>query len=224
VEQNFQTSFIPKRPILNEQVRASHSLGIFSVIAIFIFLTMILATGALYLYQGVLGKKINSMQNALALAKNRFEPAKITQLQVLDKRLKASGEVLRGHVSVSPIFQALEAITMKTIRYTKFDYVLGEKKGGADIKLSGIAVGYRSVALQSDLFAKNKNLIDPVFSNLTLDERGNVIFDLEFSVDQSFINYSAMLKAVPAAPAPTLTPAPVPPSFPPPAETSEVIY
>jgi hypothetical protein len=50
-------------------------------------------------------------------------------------------------------------------------------------------LGYRSIALQSDLFTQNKNLIDPVFSNLTLDNSGNVLFDLEFLVDPSFVNY-----------------------------------
>ena len=61
------------------------------------------------------------------------------------------------------------------------------------IKMSGVAVGYRSIALQSDLFTRNKNLIDPVFSNLTLDNTGNVLFDLEFSVDPSFVDYKQML-------------------------------
>ena len=59
--------------------------------------------------------------------------------------------------------------------------------------MSGIAIGYRSIALQSDLFAENKNLIDPIFSNLTLDNSGNVIFDLDFSVDPDFINYQKTL-------------------------------
>ena len=203
--------------MMPEQVRTSHSLGLFSVIAIFIFLTMLVATGALYLYKGMLGKKIDSRQSALALAKNRFEPARISQLQVLDKRLKAASEVLNGHITVSPIFKALEAITMKTVRYTKFNYVLGDRNERVEIKLSGLAVGYRSIALQSDLFAKNKNLIDPVFSNPTLDDKGNVLFDLVFSVDPSFVNYRETLKAEAAVPLPL--PAPIPPP-----EPLEVIY
>ena len=60
--------------------------------------------------------------------------------------------------------------------------------------MSGQAIGYRSIALQADLFAKNKNLIDPVFSNLSLDDKGNVLFDLTFSVDQSFVNYKQVVK------------------------------
>ena len=62
--------------------------------------------------------------------------------------------------------------------------------------MSGQAIGYRSIALQSDLFTtrdEGKNFIDPVFSNLTLDAKGNVLFDLEFSVDPSFVDYKQML-------------------------------
>ena len=62
------------------------------------------------------------------------------------------------------------------------------------VKMSGLAVGYRSVALQADLFSKNKLFIDPIFSNLSLDNSGNVIFDLEFSVDPAFIDYDRVIK------------------------------
>ena len=134
------------------------------------------------------------MENDLNLAKNRFEPAKIKELQVLDKRINSSNEILAQHIAVTPIFQALQLLTMKTVRYTKFNYSLGDGKDPKIIvKMSGQALGYSSVALQSDLFAKNQNLIDPVFSNLSLDDKGNVIFDLEFLVDPSFVDYKQTL-------------------------------
>ncbi|MEK7539346.1 MAG: hypothetical protein AAB595_01770 [Patescibacteria group bacterium] len=197
MEPNFQTSFIPKRPMVAEHIATTRSVGVFTVIAIFILFTVLLATGALYFYKGVLAKNITQMETDLNLAKNRFEPSKITELQVLDKRLNASSEVLSNHTAITPIFQALSLITMKTVRYTKFSYDFGtEKNAKAVVKISGLAVGYRSVALQSDLFAKNKDLIDPVFSNLTLDDKGNVLFNLEFSVDPSFINYKKTLEVV----------------------------
>jgi len=138
------------------------------------------------------------MENTLNLAKNRFEPSKIAELQVLDKRLKGANEILSGHIAVTPIFKALSAVTMKTVRYTKFGYTLENDKDKVkvNVKMSGFAVGYRSVALQSDLFTtkeEGKNFIDPVFSNLTLDDKGNVLFDLDFSVDPSFVDYKQML-------------------------------
>lgn len=135
------------------------------------------------------------MENELTLAKNRFEPAKIAQLQLLDKRLRASGEVLGKHIAISPIFQVLQEVTMKSIRYTNFSYDFAtEDKSKIDVKMSGIAVGYRSVALQADLLSKRKEFIDPIFSNLTLDEKGNVVFDLEFSVDPSFVDYEQKIE------------------------------
>jgi len=196
VEPNFQTSFIPKKPIIEQRVASTRSIGVLTIISLLLLFTVLLASIALYFYKGILVSNIAQQENTLNLAKNRFEPSKITELQVLDKRLKAATEILAHHIVVTPIFQALGAITMKTVRYTKFSYALGDNKDSKVlIQMSGLAVGYRSVALQSDLFAKNKNLIDPVFSNLTLDDKGNVLFDLEFSVDPSFVDYKSTVEA-----------------------------
>jgi hypothetical protein len=194
MEQNFQTSFIPKKPIIEHHESPTRSVSIFTVISIVILFTVLLATGGLYFYKEVLAKNIAQMANDLDLAKNRFEPSKITELQTLDRRLRNSSEILANHTAITPVFEVLSALTMKTVRYTTFKYDIGtEKNAKVMIKITGIAVGYRSVALQSDLFAKNKNLIDPVFSNLTLDQSGNVLFDLEFSVDPAFVNYKQTL-------------------------------
>lgn len=196
MEQNFQTSFIPKKPILNESVAYARPVGVFLIISLFILFTTLIATGGLYFYKGILVKKIAGMENTLNLAKNRFELSKIIELQTFDKRLRSSSEILSKHFTIVPVFNALEQLTMKSVRFTKFSYDLGNKdKSMISVKMSGVAIGYRSVALQSDLFAKNKNLIDPIFSNLTLDNSGNVVFDLEFSVDPGFVNYKKALMA-----------------------------
>jgi hypothetical protein len=194
MDQNFQTSFIPKKSMIKENVNSSQPVSALLIISLFILFTVLLATGGLYFYKGVVAKSITDMENTLNLAKNRFEPSKITELQVLDKRLRASTEILSNHITIIPIFDALQKLTMKSVRYTKFSYSVKTDKGTTvDVKMSGQAMGYRAIALQSDLFAKNKNLIDPIFSNLTLDNSGNVLFDLEFSVDPSFVNYKQSL-------------------------------
>lgn len=180
--------------MVEERASVSRSIGFLAIFSILIFFTVVVATGGLYFYKGVLAKNITKMENDLNLAKNRFEPSKILQLQVLDERLNASSEILRKHIVVSPIFKALQEVTMKTIGYTKFSYYIDDIDGRIVVKMSGMAVGYRSVALQSDLLTKNKNLIDPVFSNLSLDDKGNVLFDLEFSVNPDFVNYKRALE------------------------------
>jgi len=187
--------------MIEERAAVTRSVGFFLVISIFVLFTLLLVSGGFYFYKTVLVKNIASMGNDLSLAKNRFEPERLGELQVLDKRLKAGAEVLNNHIAISPIFEALEAITMKTVRFTKFDYSLGDEKNAvAKVKLNGVAVGYRSVALQSDLFAENEYFIDPVFSNLALDNSGNVLFELEFSVDSTFIDYKEILKRAENAP------------------------
>ncbi len=192
--------------MVTDRAIRTRSIGIFTILSILILFTVLLATGGVYFYKEVAIKDIAKMENDLNLAKNRFEPSKIAELQLLDKRLRASTEILSNHIAITPIFQALSAITMKSVRYTRFSYGFADKanENGAEnvknpkviIKMSGQAVGYRSIALQADLFTtkdEGKNFIDPVFSNLSLDDKGNVLFDLEFSVDPSFVDYKQML-------------------------------
>jgi hypothetical protein len=193
MDQNFQTSFIPKRPIVEEKAVSSKSVNLFTVASLFIFFAVALGAGGLYFYKGVLEKSKVKMESDLNLAKNRFEPATISRLKNSDQRLNAATEVLSKHIAISPIFQVLESLTMKNIRYTKFSYSLNNENM-VEVKMTGQAVGYRSVALQADLFSKNKNLVDPIFSNLTLDSKGNVLFDLTFSVDSTFVDYKQMLE------------------------------
>jgi hypothetical protein len=156
---------------------------------------MLVVSGGLYFYKGILKSNLVKMENSLTLSKNRFEPEKIKQLKILDKRLHAANEILSNHITVSPIFEVLQDITMKTIRYTKFSYSIDtEKNMKVLVKLNGQADGYKSIALQSELFTmKAKDFIDPVFFNLSLDDKGNVTFDLEFSVDADFVNYKKSL-------------------------------
>jgi hypothetical protein len=190
MEPNFQTSFIPKKPMIEERAVSSRPIGPLTVISLFILLAMVVASGGLYFYRGSVKSNIVEMEEYLKTAQARYEPAKIKELQVLDRRLEAANEILTSHVSITPIFELLQKVTMKTVRYTKFSYTVGtEKEKKVMVKLSGTAVGYRSIALQSDIFTKNKQMIDPLFSNLVLDDKRNVMFDLEFSVDPALINY-----------------------------------
>jgi hypothetical protein len=192
MDQNFQTSFIPKKPMIEQTVKVKRPPGLFLVSAIIIFLVMVVVAGGAYFYKNVLTGNVAQMESDLNLARNRFEPTEINKLKLLDRRLQASSDILSKHIAISPIFEALDALTLKTIRYTKFSYDFINNK--IIVTMSGQAVGYRSIALQADLFTKNKNIIDPNFSNLTLDDQGNVLFDLQFSVDPSFVDYNQVLK------------------------------
>jgi hypothetical protein len=212
MDQNFQTSFIPKKPIVEERATSSKPVGILLIASILILFIVLLGTGGLYFYKVSLNNKIKGMQASLNSAENEFEPSKLAELQLLDKRLIAATSILDNHISITPIFTELGNITMHTIRYSTFNYTMGSSSATADasvavagggnnstdsnnidVKMSGIAIDYRSIALESDLFSQDKNFINPIFSNLTIDSSGNISFDLEFSVAPSFVNYKQTL-------------------------------
>jgi hypothetical protein len=195
MDQNFQTSFIPKKPIVEQtatNTADSKPVGFLLVIGIVIFLAMIAVSAGVYIYKGNLVKQKIQMEESIRKAKGRFEPSQITKYKLLDKKLHASSQVLSKHIVVSPIFEALQAVTMKSVRYTNFSYTFSGSS--VVVTLSGQAVGYQNIALQSDLFKKNKNLIDPVFSGITLGEKDSVSFNLTFSVDPSFVDYKKVIE------------------------------
>lgn len=191
MEQQFQTSFIPKKPLVTEQKTSGVSSNIFNIVGVVVFITSLVAAGGAYAYKTYASKKVLTQAQSLAAAKAEFEVTLINNLQQVERRLNASQEILSNHISVSPIFAALQEATLKSVRYTKFSYSLNPEAGAEKVvvKLSGQATNYTSIALQSDLLAKNKYLKNIIFSNLALDEKGNVLFDLTFSVDPSFVSY-----------------------------------
>jgi len=76
MDQNFQTSFIPKKPIIPERVVSSRPVGVLLIVAIIILFLVLLGTGGLWFYQYTLNKNIATLQNSLVTAKNDFEPSR----------------------------------------------------------------------------------------------------------------------------------------------------
>lgn len=198
MEQTFQTSFIPKKPIVegDRPKMESKPVGFFTIFAIFIFFTVLIIGGGMYFYQKTLEEKLVALTIDQKKADERFEESKKKELQLFDRRLDVANQVLNKHIAVSPVFNALSKITMKEVRFTKFSYELGtDKNSNIKIKLSGETKRYVDVALQADLFSQEKNFIDPVFSNMIPNEKGNITFETEFFVDPSFVDYKTVLKS-----------------------------
>ncbi|MCU0660618.1 MAG: hypothetical protein MUD00_03365 [Candidatus Pacebacteria bacterium] len=196
MDSDFKTSFIPKKPLAEERVPVkTRSFGLVSLIAGVIFFATLLAGVGVYLYKSSLTSQVAELSTSLARARAAFEPSLVETLQTLDKRLNASKEVLALHTTVSPIFRSLEDLTLKSVRFTKFGYEVDPDTNRITVKMSGTARSYTSIALQSDMLGKNKYFRDVVFSNLQLDAAGNVGFDLGFSVDPAYLNYSNTISA-----------------------------
>lgn len=194
MDKEFQTSFIPKKNVIESPKRAGGGGGgLVNLIAFVVFLAALLSAGGAYFYKNSVSIKIDEYKISLIRAKDQFEPGAIKELQVLDKRLKAATVILNQHVAVSPIFELLQKITLPTVRYSDFSYSIDETTKIVDISMKGEAKDYNFIALQADLFSENKFIKNPIFSDFVLDQSSNIDFNLTFSVDKSLISYESFL-------------------------------
>lgn len=219
MENSFQTSFIPKKPITtttNSGNKIKQPTSLFSLISIFLLVIMGILSAGVYLYKGFLQTQKQTLSEQLLKSRDKFEKETIEDLELFDKRSKSSKQVLDGHIVLSPMLALLGSLTIPSIQYTKFDHKTTEQ--GFTVSMSGMAKDYKSIALQADVFntAKGRFFKNVVFSNLTRDKTNNVLFDVKFDVDPSLLSYEKDIlldqgtdNTTPASTTPETLPTPV---------------
>jgi hypothetical protein len=185
-----QSSFIPKKPTAGG---ISRSGGLIPYIANIIFVLALVASVLVFAYSKYLDNQISKMSESLTVARQALEPDLINQLASSDKRIIAGNELILNHKSLSGFFDLLESITLKNLRFTSFAYSPGTG-GAATVTLKGQAQTYGALALQAKIFGQDENFINPMFSNLDLDDKGNVIFTFKSDLNPKAISYVSLLQ------------------------------
>lgn len=191
MENSFQTSFIPKKPI-TATTGGGYSrppTSIFTVLSFVLLVIIGLASGGLFLYKNYLIKQESILSSSLERVKETFEQNTLDELELYDKRVSASKSVLDKHIVFSPMFALLGTITIPSVQYTNFTE--DSNSQGFSVKLSGTSSDYKSIALQADAFnsAKGRLFKNVVFSNINKIKNNNVTFDIEFLVDPTLLSY-----------------------------------
>ena len=147
------------------------------------------ASGGLFLYKSYLTSQKEVLSSSLAAARDSFEQSTIDELALFDKRTKAAKQILNSHIVLSPMFALLGNLTIPQIQYTKFSQETTDS--GFSVKISGVALDYKSIALQADVFnsSSGRSFKNVVFSNLTKQTNNYVGFDLAFDVDPALLSY-----------------------------------
>jgi hypothetical protein len=186
------TSFIPKKSMIRAPGRTGA--GVFMVAAIVLFIVSLIAAGGAYYYRSYLTDQKTQFEADLQRSQAAFEPALLAELERFDSRLNVSNGLLAKHVTILPFFNFLEQETLKTIRYKTLNISLfQEKNSEINVKLTGEAESYESIALQSDVFVQTKKLSPFVFSGLSPTPTGRVSFELSGTVDPSLFSYASTL-------------------------------
>lgn len=199
------TTFIPKKPMADVSAAGgtapvSRPVGLFSTISTILFFVTILISVGVYFWKSYETRQVAVLADSISKIEKTFEPELISKLQKLDKQLKNANTLLASHTVVSPIFDMLESSTLKPVKFTKFDVTFDDAKG-TQVKMSGEADGYQSIAQQSDVLGANTFLKDILFSNFFLTQKGKVSFDLSFGARPEFVDFEkAPLAAIASQP------------------------
>ncbi len=202
MDQQIPTSFIPKRPVSTEPVRTSapksKMVSIISFLAVIAVIATGLSYGGVYLWGTQLASQKIKTDTEINDARNGIGTDFLATMKRLDARISGVQALLGKHIVVTPIFQALQDTTLRNVQYKTFTYafVPDPKTKGTlvEVTLTGTAKSYSTIALQSDAYTKSSLIRNPIFSNLTVDDKTNAIsFKLVFTVLPSALSYETFV-------------------------------
>ncbi len=197
-----QQSFIPKKPLVGSTSSGGVMGGLLTLAAILLFVASILSAGGTFAYGAYLEKSIAEKAQSLKAAEGAFSTRAIQELARLDTRLIQAHSLLSNHISPSGIFAFLSQTTLERVQFTSLDLSIGPD-GSADLSMGGIADSYSTLALQSDEFGAAKVLRDVIFSGITTNAEGRVVFSLTAKVDSSVLSYAKNFTGEPQDEQPT---------------------
>ncbi|MBI2618255.1 hypothetical protein HYW58_02270 [Candidatus Kaiserbacteria bacterium] len=192
MEPKFRTSFIPKKTLttaIREGGRTRTSMsGVFSLLALIVMLGAVTLSVGLFLYEQILESSINRKTETLQRAEAAFEPELIRELVRLDARLLAAKRILNQHIAPSAIFSVLEETTLQSVEFKSFSLtrVSSDK---ISIAMKGEADNFNGIALQADMFGRNKVIKEPIFSGLNLNSEGRAVFSVTAFIDPSLVSF-----------------------------------
>lgn len=207
MEPKFQSSFIPKGPVSISagmpSSKPARKGGLFGYIAITIFIISVVLAVAAFGYRFYIKGTINRMSEEIASKSDTLIPSSSKEFIRLNNRIQSTQTLINNHIVLSPLFDYLEASTVKSVRFNELTY--NTTPSGVELILKGQASGYSAIALQSDIFNKGTSFKNSDFSDLSLDERGNVAFTYKTMVDSSLISYQKQVEGL-AVPEPVIVP------------------
>ncbi len=205
MDPQFQTTFIPKKNLVQSTGKPPHTTNFFTLMATIIMLTVIVVAGGMWGWKLYLKNHNTKLKTELDTNLKQFEPALISELSRLDTRIEASKTLLNQHVALSSFFDFLSDVTLPSVRFSSFKYAITGPK--ITVTMTGQAQSFGAVALQASEFLKPSNsavVKNPLFSDLNLDTAGNVQFSFTGTLDPSKISYKAFLNSQAVTNIPTM--------------------
>jgi len=191
MESKFQTSFIPKKSLDDGSVKIKTPISILFVSSVIIMLLTLGVSSGVFYYKNTLENKIASKQATLKDTYKNLDSSNIQNIVNIDTKLRIAENLLNNHTAVSSLFGLLQGVTLKNLRFTdfSFSYISPTKVA---ITMKGQAAGFEVVAKQIEAFASPSakvNFTDSIFSDFSLDDKGNVGFSFLTNLNPKAVLY-----------------------------------
>lgn len=203
MDTKFQTSFIPKKPILSEQTIIRHSAGtsVFMFVSIIVFVVSVGSAGLSVVWKNILMKQQDGYRVELKKAEKKFDVALIEKLKKANTKIDLTNKLLKKHIAATEAFSIISQLTSDGVRFKSFEFS-SSPDSNDDVKLTliGEGVSLSAIAWQSDVlgqstsYGTNKLLKNPILSDLILDTSGSVGFSLSASLSPDEIFYEKLLE------------------------------
>jgi hypothetical protein len=197
MDPKFQTSFIPKKPVviggLSASIPREESVSIFYVISIIVFIVALLASAGLYGYKIIITKQLQEAETNLNSARDAFDPVAVRELIDVSKRTKFASHLLDKHVAVSHVFDVLGTSTISRFRFINLIYK--EDETGSSISADVETLNYAMFSQQEKIFSKTNIFSNPAFSDFVVSDTGTIRGKLSMSVNESSLSYKQSLES-----------------------------
>jgi len=199
---NFKTSFIPKQSVVdNPANKVSRPISLMTTITFVVLLLSVALAGGAYGYIQLLKNEINrpcpdstvaettgcGLKASLEKERQALDDGLLVEFRRLGAKLTLAERLLDQHITALPILVLLQGETTETVRYDSLNY------NDKTLQISGVARSYEDIAVQSNVFDKEKAISGFIFSDLNLDANGNVAFKLIITIDDKLLDYKLSL-------------------------------
>jgi len=195
MDPRFQSSFIPKKPVVTSMRPKHGPINLLSLVSTVVFILALALALGVFLYQSYLNNGITSDEQSLNLAQGQFDTTTINSIIRLDTRLNVANSLLSKHTEISNLFRLLENITLQTVRFNNFSLMTGDQNI-LTLNMKGEAMGFSDVAQQSSAFNKSAYFGNLVVSGLSLEQNGAVAFSMTSTVNPSLVVYAPSTSVV----------------------------
>lgn len=178
-------SFIPRRSFSFEQPsKKSSPVGLLGIIGGGVIIITLLFSGGAFFLRIFQERQIEALRDRLGALIDELDPATVRAMEIFDKKLALTANLLDEHTYASQIFTFLSQTTLKDVRFSSFAFSAKERT----IILAVEAKGYSALIKQINFFRAQPSIEIIDAGSVSLGQAGTVRTTITIKVASSLLH------------------------------------